>query len=93
MTLVDTNVLLDVLTNDSRWADWSIVNLRIQATQATLVINEVTYAELAGHVRTESELSEAIRELNVRLERTPPSALFLAGVVFRRYRRAAGTTK
>ena len=27
MTLVDTNVLLDIATNDKRWADWSLSQL------------------------------------------------------------------
>ena len=90
MTLVDTNVLLDVLTNDPRWLSWSVSNLHIRANSGPLLINEVIYAEMAGHVSTESELDAAVEELQVRLERTPKSALFLAGKIFRRYRRAGG---
>ena len=90
MTLVDTNVLLDVLTNDPTWLPWSVSNLRIRANSGPLLINEVIYAEMAGHVSTESELDAAVDELQVRLERTPKSALFLAGEIFRRYRRAGG---
>ena len=90
MTLVDTNVLLDVLTNDPTWLPWSVSNLRIRANSGPLLINEIIYAEMAGHVSTESELDAAVDELQVRLERTPKSALFLAGEIFRRYRRAGG---
>jgi hypothetical protein len=90
VTLVDTNVLLDVLTNDPTWLPWSVSNLRIRANSGSLLINEVIYAEMAGHVSTESELDAAVDELQVRLERTPKSALFLAGEIFRRYRRAGG---
>jgi hypothetical protein len=90
MTLVDTNVLLDLLTNDPRWLEWSVANLRVRAAEGPLLINEVVYAEMAGHVRTEAELDMAIEELKVRLERTPKSALFLAGETFRRYRRLGG---
>jgi predicted nucleic acid-binding protein len=90
VTLVDTNVLLDVLTNDPTWLPWSVSNLRIRANSGPLLINEVIYAEMAGHVSTESELDAAVDELQVRLERTPKSALFLAGEIFRRYRRAGG---
>jgi predicted nucleic acid-binding protein len=32
MLLVDTNVLVDVLQNDPQWADWSISQMRAQAT-------------------------------------------------------------
>jgi predicted nucleic acid-binding protein len=90
VTLVDTNVLLDVLTNDPTWLPWSVSNLRIRANSGPLLINEVIYAEMAGHVSTESELDAAVDELQVRLESTPKSALFLAGEIFRRYRRAGG---
>ena len=90
MTLVDTNVLLDVLTNDPGWLNWSVDNLRIRSDSGPLLINEVIYAEMAGHVPTESELDAAVEELQVRIERTPKSALFLAGRIFRRYRRAGG---
>jgi predicted nucleic acid-binding protein len=90
VTLVDTNVLLDVLTNDPTWLPWSVSNLRIRANSGPLLINEVIYAEMAGHVSTESELDAAVDELRVRLERTPKSALFFAGEIFRRYRRAGG---
>ena len=90
MTLVDTNVLLDVLTNDPRWLSWSVSNLRFRANSGPLLINEVIYAEMAGHVSTESELDAAVEELQVTLERMPKTALFLAGEIFRRYRRAGG---
>lgn len=90
MTLVDTNILLDVLTNDRTWAEWSIVSLRVRLAEGPLLINEIIYAELAGHVRAEAELDASVQDLNVGLERTPKSALFLAGTIFRRYRQAGG---
>ncbi len=90
MTLVDTNVLLDVLTNDPRWMAWSVTNLRGRADKGPLVINEVIYTEMAGHISTEAELDASVRELEVRLDRTPKSALFLAGEAFVRYRRSGG---
>ena len=47
MTLVDTNVLLDVVTDDPNWADWSIEQLEAAALRGPLLINDVVYAELA----------------------------------------------
>ncbi len=90
MTLVDTNVLLDVLTNDSHWLSWSVANLRIQSMKGPLLINEVIYAEMAGHVSNEAELDASVQEFEVRLDRAPKSALFLAGETFRRCRRMGG---
>ena len=47
MLPVDTNVLIDVLEDDPRWADWSIRQLRAQAQVHELAINPVIYAELS----------------------------------------------
>lgn len=93
MTLVDTNILLDVLTNDRKWAEWSIVNLRRRLAEGPLLINEVIYAEMAGHVASEAKLDAAVEGLDVNLDRTPKSALFLAGETFRRYRRGGGVRR
>ena len=90
MTLVDTNILLDVLTNDPVWRNWSILNLGVRASQGRLIINEVVYAEMAGHVPTASELDACLREIEVTFENTPKLALFIAGVAFRQYRRRGG---
>ena len=47
MTLVDTNVLLDLATDDPRWAAWSVHQLEAAATRGPLVVNPVIYAELS----------------------------------------------
>ena len=44
MTLVDTNVLLDLVTDDQRWADWSVAQLESASLAGPLVINDVVYA-------------------------------------------------
>jgi predicted nucleic acid-binding protein len=91
MTLVDSNVLLDVLSRDPRWLIWSVDALDAQAAGGPLLINEIVYAELSARMRSEAELDAAITALKVQFERSPLSALFLAGHVFRRYKTAGGT--
>jgi predicted nucleic acid-binding protein len=91
VTLVDTNVLIDVLSDDPNWRSWSEDRLEERSDEGLLLINEVVYAELSLSFGSEEELDAAIREFNVVLERSPKSALFLAGQVFERYRRAGGT--
>lgn len=91
MTLVDTNVLLDVLSGDSRWLAWSIDALEASAGAGRLLINEVIYAELAVRMLSEAELDRQIERLGVSFEPSPRHALFLAGQTFRRYRSAGGT--
>ena len=54
MTLVDTNVLLDIATNDPKWATWSLRQLDAAAIRGPVLINAVVYAELSiGYARIE----------------------------------------
>ncbi|WP_246796748.1 type II toxin-antitoxin system VapC family toxin [Burkholderia perseverans] len=91
MILVDTNVLLDLVTDDPRWADWSQHQLEAASLQGTLAINDVVYAELAiGYARIES-LDAFVARAGLRIDPMPRAALFLAGKAFERYRRTRGT--
>lgn len=90
MILVDTNVLLDVVTDDPKWADWSQHQLESAALRDRLAINGVIYAELSiGFARIE-ELDGMLEEAGIALAGIPQPALFLAGKVFRDYRRRGG---
>jgi predicted nucleic acid-binding protein len=90
VTLVDTNVLLDILARDPVWFDWSIEALVRFGAAGPLLINEVVYAEMSARLEAQSQVEEAIENLGVRLDRIPVVGLFFAGQAFRRYRRAGG---
>lgn len=92
-TLVDSNVLLDVITADPVWGERSGAALARAADASRLAINPIVYAEVsAGYARIE-ELDEALpRETFERLP-LPYGAAFLAGKVFVRYRRSGGTRR
>lgn len=91
MTLVDTNVLLDLVTNDEAWADWSVAQLEEASLRGPLVINDVVYAELSVRYERIEDLEAFIDAAGLELRPLPRSALFLAGKVFTRYRRSGGT--
>lgn len=91
MLLVDTNVILDVVENDSMWAAWSQARLDSAALNETLVINPVIYAELSLAFRRIEELEAMLTKTGLRVEPIPREALFLAGKVFLQYRRKGGT--
>lgn len=91
MTLVDTNVLIDVLSDDPNWRAWSVDRLEEQSGEGPLLINDVIYAELSSRFSTEELLDLKVSQLNVGLQRMPKHALFLAGHAYERYRRAGGT--
>ncbi|HEY8706908.1 MAG TPA: type II toxin-antitoxin system VapC family toxin [Burkholderiaceae bacterium] len=90
MVLVDTNVLVDVLQDDPRWADWSIGQLRAQAQIHELVINPVVYAEMSLSFATLEALDAVVAKMELTLHEIPRPALFLAGKAFAQYRRRGG---
>ncbi|PDT46527.1 type II toxin-antitoxin system VapC family toxin [Sinorhizobium fredii] len=90
MTLVDTNVLLDVVTDDPEWADWSIAALEAASLDGPLLINDMVYAELAVRYDRIEQVDAFLSEAGLELAPTPRAALFLAGKVFTQYRRSGG---
>jgi predicted nucleic acid-binding protein len=91
VTLVDTNVLLDLVTNDPVWAGWSIGQLEAASLEGPLLINDVIYAELAVRYERIEELDAFIEAAELVWVPMPRAALFLAGKVFTDYRRAGGS--
>src|SRR5271169_4254179 len=90
MILVDTNVLLDVLEDDSEWAAWSQGKLDAASATDTLAINPIIYSELSIAFARIEELEAVIAAASLSVEPIPREALFLAGKVFLSYRRARG---
>lgn len=90
MTLVDTNILLDLVTDDPQWADWSIAKLEQASINGPLYINDVIYAELSVRYERIEDLDAMIAQAGIEIAPVPRGALFLAGKVFARYRRSGG---
>ncbi len=90
VTLVDTNVLLDVATNDPRWANWSIRQLEMAASRGRLLINDIAYAELSVRFERIEDVDRFLAVGGFEIEGTPRPALFLAGKAFRLYRERGG---
>lgn len=88
--LVDSNVLLDVLTEDPAWFDWSSRALAESAERAPLVINPIIYAEVSIRFARIEELDEALPPELFRRESLPWAAGFLAGKCFQSYRKRGG---
>jgi predicted nucleic acid-binding protein len=91
MVLLDTNVLLDVLQNETEWAPWSQDQLEAAAATDSLAINTVIYSELSIAFARIEELDTVIEEASLSIETIPREALFLAGKVFLTYRKSEGT--
>ena len=93
VTLVDANVILDIITEDDDWLDWSAAMLEEAADQGTLAINPVVYAEVAVRFERVEDLDEALPTAYFRREPIPWEAAFLAAKCFERYRRVGGARR
>ncbi len=76
MILVDTNVLLDLVTDDPVWASWSIERLEAAALEGPLLINDVVYAELAVRYAQIERLDEFVEAAGLTHTPMPKAALF-----------------
>lgn len=90
VTLVDSGVLLDVLTDDPKWADWSDDALAEARDLGAAVINPIIYAEVAGGFDTIEELDDALPESELERMDLPYAAGFVASKAFVAYRRRGG---
>lgn len=91
MTLVDSNVLIDVLTPDTNWEMWSVSTLGHLSLVGELIVNEVVYVELSARYESRAVVDAVVAELGVRFHRMPLDAIHKAGRVFNTYRKRGGT--
>jgi predicted nucleic acid-binding protein len=89
-TLVDSAVILDIVTGDPGWSRWSEGALGRARDEGELVINPIVYAEVSiGFDRIE-DLDDAVPGQDFRREELPYEAGFLAGKAFLAYRKRGG---
>ena len=89
--LVDSNVLLDILTGDPTWGAWSASQLAEVGNISRLVINPIVYGEISIRFSRIEDLEDALPRDILEKEALPFEAAFLAGKVFLGYRKAGGT--
>ena len=88
--LVDSNVILDVITDIGPWAAWSSKSLAEASAKHQLITNQIVFAEVSvAFVRIE-EAEAVFAHLVFQRESIPFEAAFLAGKAFREYRRRGG---
>jgi predicted nucleic acid-binding protein len=88
--MVDSNVLLDVLTENPSWLDWSSRTLARCADESGLVINPIVYAEVSVGFDRIEDLEAALPHDVFLRSPLPWDAGFLAGKCFTAYRRRGG---
>lgn len=90
MILVDSNILLDIVTADPEWLPWSQAALADALLAGPVAINQLVYAEVSIAYRHASELDAILTRLRVQRADLPWEAAHLAGQAFLRYRRQGG---
>jgi predicted nucleic acid-binding protein len=89
-TLVDSSVILDIVTGDPAWARWSEEALARARDEGILVINALVYAEVSTGFERIEELDDVLPSSDFQREPLPYEAGFLAGKAFLAYRRRGG---
>ena len=88
--LVDTNVLIDVLTDDKQWAEWSLKQLE-KYSKHGLMINPVVYAELCFGCPSSSFVDDIVKRFALGYHEIPRKGLFRAAKAFEQYKARQGT--
>lgn len=91
--LVDTNVLIDIITDDPVFAEASTQVLEECLTNGLLVINPIIYGEVGAICDSLEELDSLLPVETFRRDEMIWEASFLAGQAFRRYRKNKGQKK
>ena len=90
VTLVDTNVFVDVWSNDPRWGSWSASALERTAARGPLAINPIIYTELCLGFERETELASVLTSAGVQRLPLPYDAAWPAAQAFAAYCRRGG---
>ena len=90
--VVDSNVILDLVTRDPQWGRWSQDALE-RFSDDGLLANEIVYAELCASAESPDEVDALLESLGITLSIVPRNALFLAAKAHLAYRRRGGTRR
>lgn len=91
MTLVETNVFVDVIHRDPTWLQWSVSELAMARQRGPMISNFVVYAELHTHDTAGPHVDALLDQLGVQLRDLSRPAAQLAAKAFRQYRQRGGT--
>lgn len=92
-TLVDSNVLIDVLEKRLAWSQRSALALEAAIDAGPVVINQVIYAEVSVRYADTDELDLDLSRDIYQREQIPWPAAFLAGKAFQIYRTRGGVRR
>ena len=90
ITAIDSNVLLDILIPNEQFADAATSIIEDAATQGSLVVCDIVYAEICIQFETHRECDHFFDSNEIRIEPLDKAAHFLASRIWRHYRVQGG---
>lgn len=90
MIVVDTNVIIDLTSDDQTWREWSLDRLSDAVLLGPAMINVVVFAELSARLASAEDVEAFVLDLGLSIELLPKPVAFLAGQAFAEYRRSGG---
>ena len=91
MILVDSNIILDIVTQDPTWYSWSADQLNLWTHESLLIINPIIYTEISIGFKTIEACDTVVSAHFFKREEIPYEACFLAGKIFVDYRKNKGS--
>lgn len=88
--MLDSNVLLDIVTADAKWLEWSTEQFRAAAAEGHILLNPIIYAELAPAFDSQAALDRWLRPTLFQRLRLPYEAGYRASEAFLAYRERGG---
>jgi predicted nucleic acid-binding protein len=89
-TLVDSNVIIDIVQQDPSWADWSADALLLAMSRGPVFVNQIVLAEVAAGYESPEAFEQAVDMPGLERRNLPWAASYLAGRAYLRYRRRGG---
>ncbi len=91
MTLVDSNVIIDLIGADRNWTEWSLTALSLARATGDTVTSPVVIAELAAYAGDAGAMEATLDEMGLRVVDFGAKAAFRGGKAYLDYRRSGGT--
>jgi len=91
VTLVDSNILIDIWSSDPQWLEWSTTAFEVSLGRGDVFVNPIILAELSLGFSSKDQLHKAVQQSNLVILDLPGEAAYPAGKAYKLYRKRGGT--
>ena len=89
ITAVDSSVLWAIFNEEKTANQWT-ETLAYAASEGTLVVSPVAFAEMAHAENDVTSLINRLARFSITYDKMSPESAYLGGLIFKRYRKAGG---